>query len=79
MTYHYPNIRAVLPTLDDVRDSWARVVCRDGLAHMNLSESRQQVVRFITREAFVEPVEFHMIVVFVWDALESSLRSFHVL
>ena len=74
-----PIVGAILPTLDDVRDSWAMVVCGDGLAHMNLTESRQQVVRFISREAFVEPVELDMIIVFVWDALESSLRSFNVL
>ena len=69
----------IAPTLDDVRDSWARVVCRDGFAHMNLAESRQHVVRFISRETFVEPVDLQMIVVFVWDSLESSLRTFHVL
>ena len=67
------------PTLDDVRDSWARVVTGDGLAHMKLTQSRQQVVWFIGREAFVEPVNLQMIVFFVWDALESSLRSFNVL
>ena len=75
----YPNMGAILPTLDDVHDSWAMVVCGDGLARMKLSESRQQVVRFIGREAFVEPVDLQMIVVFVWDALKSSLRSFNVL
>ena len=30
----------MLLTLDDVRDSWAMVVCGDGLAHMNLTKSR---------------------------------------
>ena len=51
----------------------------DGLARMNLNESRQQVMRFISREGLVEPVELEMIVVFVWDALDSGLRSFNVL
>ena len=69
----------ILPTLDDVRDGRAMVVYGEGLAHMNLTESRQQVVRFIGRETFVEPVDLQMIVIFVWDALESSLRSFNVL
>ena len=74
-----PIVCAILPTLDDVHDSWAMVVCGDGLARMKLSESRRQVVRFIGREAFVKPVDLQMIVVFVWDAFESSLRSFNVL
>ena len=74
----YPNM-ATLPTFDDVPDSWAMIVCGDGIAHINLNESRQQVVRSISRGGFVEAVEFQMIVVFVWDALESSLRSFKVL
>ena len=67
------------PTLDDIQDSWTMVVYGDGLARMNISESSYQIVRFISRAGFVEPVELHMIVVFVWDALESSLRSFNVL
>ena len=75
----YPNMGAILPTLDDVHDSWAIEVCGDGLALMKLSKSRRQVVRFIGREAFVESMDLQMIVVFVWDALESSLRSFNVL
>ena len=70
---------AILPTLDDVLDSWTKVVYGDGLARMKLSQNCRQVVRFISREVFVEPVELQMIVVFVWDALESSLRSFNVL
>ena len=75
----YPNMGAILPTLDDVPDSWTMVVCRDGLACMKLTKNRQQVVGFISREGFVEPVDLHMIVVIVWDALESGLRSFNVL
>ena len=78
-TTTYPNMGTILPTLDDIHDSWAKVVYGDGLAHMKLSESRRQVVRFIGREAFVKPVDLQMIVVFVWDAFESSLRSFNVL
>ena len=53
----YPNMGLILLTLDDVRDSWAMVVCGDGLAHINLTESRQQLVGFISRGGFVEPVD----------------------
>ena len=74
----YPNMGAILPTLDDVHDSWARVVCGDGHQREPHREP-PQVVRFIIRETFVEPVDLDIIVVFGWDALKSSLRSFHVL
>ena len=75
----YPNMGTIRPTLDDVEDKWAKVVYGDGLARMNISESRRQVVRFISREALVEPVDLQMIVFFVWDTFDSSLRSFNVL
>jgi hypothetical protein len=75
----YTRARPQLHTLDDISNSWARVVCGDRLAGMNFTESRHQVVRFVGREAFVEPVELNMFVVFMWTALDSSLRNFDML
>ena len=49
-------LQHVQRTLHDVQDSWARVVCGDGLAGANLSNSCHQVVRFVGREVFIEPV-----------------------
>jgi len=66
-------------TLDDVEDGWARVVHGNRLANANLCESRRQVVRFIGREAIVEPMNLEVLVVVVLTALEPSLRNFNVL
>jgi hypothetical protein len=74
-TRSLPQLRA----LDDICNSWARVVCGDRLAGMNFTESRHQVVRFVGREAFVEPVDLKVFVVFMWTALDSSLRNFDML
>ena len=71
---------SVVPrTPDDVHNSWTMVVSKNGLARMNLPESRRQVVRFISREAFVKLVDYQVVVVVMWDTLEPSLRSFDVL
>jgi len=66
-------------TLNNICDSWARVVCGDRLADVNLTESRQQVVRFIGREAVVEPVDLEVLVIVVRTALKPSLRNWNVL
>jgi hypothetical protein len=66
-------------TLDDVYSSWARVVSEDGLAGMNLTESRHQVMRFVGREVIIEPVDLQVIVILVRAALETSFRAFDVL
>jgi len=65
-------------TLDNVYSSWARVVSRDGLAGMDLTESRHQVVRFVGRSVFIEPVDLQVIVIVMRAALETSLRTFDV-
>jgi len=66
-------------TLDDICDSWARVMCGDRLTDVKLPESRQQVVRFICWKAFIEPVDLEVFVFVVRTALESSLRNCNVL
>jgi hypothetical protein len=65
-------------TLNDVYDSWAKEMSQDGLADMNFSEPRHQVVRFVGRAVLIEPVELQVFVVFVRDALEATLRNFDV-
>lgn len=55
------------------------VVCGDGLAGDNLTDSCQQLVRFVGREAFIEPVDLKVFVVVVRAALDTSLREFDVL
>lgn len=69
----------MLRTLDDVSDSWARVLCRDGLANVNLTNSRRQVVRLIGRDGFVEPMELYVSVILVRTPLEPNLRKFDML
>ena len=54
-------------------------VSRGGLADANLSDSCQQVVRFVGRSGFIEPVDLHVVVVVVRAALNASLRKFDVL
>ena len=66
-------------TLDNVHDSWARILCGNGLALMIFTKSRHQVMRLISRAAFVEPVDLDVIVVIMRATLESSLRNFDVL
>ena len=51
----------------------------DGLPGMNFSEPCHHVVRFVNRTVLIEPVDLHVFVFFVRDALEASLRSFDVL
>lgn len=45
----------------------------DGLAGIDFSEPCHHVVRFANRAVLIEPVELHVFVVFVRDALEASL------
>ena len=40
-------LKPVQRTLDDVPDSWAMVVCGDGLAGVNLTDNCPQVVRVV--------------------------------
>ena len=69
----------MLHTLNNVHDTWARVICVDRLALMNFTEQRHQVMRLISRAVFIEPVDLEVIEVFMWATLESSLRNFDVL
>jgi hypothetical protein len=55
------------------------VVCWDGHAGAKVSDSCQQVVRFVGREAFIEPMDLKVFVVVVRAALDASLRKFDVL
>ena len=55
------------------------VMCKDGIAGANFNESCQQVVRFVGRSGFIEPVDLHVVVVVVRAALNASLRKFDVL
>ena len=54
-------------------------MCVDGLALMNFSEHRHQVMRLVSRAAFVEPMKLEVRVVIMRATLESSLRNFDVL
>ena len=55
------------------------VVHGDGLAGANVTDSCHQVVRFVDRKLFIEPVDLQVFVVVVWATLESSLGKFDVL
>jgi hypothetical protein len=55
------------------------VVCGERLAGVKFTDSRQQVVRFVGREAFVEPVDLKVFVIVMRTTLESSLRNFDML
>ena len=55
------------------------VMCKDGIAGANLNESCQQVVRFVGRSVFIEPVELQVFVLVVRATLEAGLRKFDVL
>ena len=54
-------------------------VSGDGLADANLTDSCQQVVRFVNREAFIESVDLEVFVVVVRTALDAGLRKFDML
>ena len=76
----YSNFESMLAyTLDNVYSSWTRVVSGNGLASMDLTESRHQVVGFVGRSVFIEPVDLQVIVIVMRAALETSLRTFDVL
>ena len=57
------------------------VMCVEGLAGVNLTDSCCQVVRFVRlgRRFFIELVDLHVFVVVVRAALEASLGKFDVL
>ena len=74
-----PYFRPCLHTLNNVHDSWARVLCGEGLALMKFTESRHQVMRLISWAAFIEPVDLGVIVVIMRATLESSLGNCNVL
>ena len=63
----------ILRAFNNVHDSWAKIMSDDGLAGMNFSEPCHHEVRFVNRAFFIEPVNFHIFVVFVRDALEANL------
>ena len=69
----------MLRTFNDVHDSWAKKMSEDGLAGINFSKPCHHVVRFVNRAVLIEPMDLHVFVVFVRDALEASLRCFDVL
>lgn len=66
----------MLRTFNDVHDSRAKKMCGDGLSAINFTEPCHQVVRFVYRAVLIEPLDLHVFVVFMRDALEASLRSF---
>ena len=66
----------MLRAFNDVHDSWAKKMCGDGLSAINFTEPCHQVVRFFNQAVLIEPLNLHVFVVFVRDALEASLRSF---
>jgi hypothetical protein len=69
----------MLRTLNGVKHSWAKEMCDDGLTALHFSEPCHHVVRFVDRAVLIEPVHLQLIVLFVRDALEASLRSLEVL
>jgi hypothetical protein len=69
----------MLRTLSGVKDSWAKILSEDGLTALNFTEPCHHVVRFVDRTVLIEPVHLQLIVHFVRDALEASLRSLEVL
>ena len=77
--FKYTRRLPQLRTLDDICNSWAMVMCGDRLAGVKFTDSRHQVVRFVGREAFVEPVDLKVFVVVMRTTLEPSLRNFDVL
>ena len=72
-------LKHVQHTLDDVRNSWAWVVCGDGRPGAKLADSCQQVVGFIAREFFIEPLNLEVFVIVVRTGLDARLRKFDVL
>ena len=77
--FHIPYFLNILHTLNDVHDSWAKEMSLNGLASMNFSEPRHQVVRFVGRAFVIKPVDMQVAVVFMRDTLEASLGNFDVL
>ena len=75
----YHTSKHVQRTLDDVCNSRAMGICRDRHADSNLNDSCQYIVRFVSREAFIESVNLEVFMIVVWTALEASLRKFYML
>ena len=73
-----PNMLLVL-TLNDVHGGRAKEMSEDGMASLNFTEPCHQVVRFVGRTVFIEPVDLQVVVIIMRDALESCLRRFDVL
>ena len=69
----------MLRTLNGVHDSRAKEMSEDGMAGLNFSEPCHQVVRFVDRALVIEPMDLQVVMFFVRDALEASLRRFDVL
>ena len=66
-------------TLNDVHGGRAKEMSEDGMASLNFTEPCHQVVRFVGRTVFIEPVDLQVVVIIMRDALEASLRRFDVL
>ena len=78
--FDIPYFRNMLRTFSDVHDSWVRKMSENGLAAMNFTEPCHHVVKFVDWVVvLIEPVNLHVFVVFVSDALDASLRNFDVL
>jgi hypothetical protein len=76
----YPTVLPnIFRTLNDVHDARAKEMSEDGMASLNFTKPCHQVVRFVGRTLFIEPVDLQVVVVIVRDALEASLRRFDVL
>ena len=70
----------VILTFNDVHDSCVSIMTDDGFTDQNFSEPCHQIVRFIDRAVLIEPVDLHVLVVFMSDgALKAGLGSFDVL
>ena len=77
--FDIPYFRTMLHTRNDVHDSRAKEMSEDGMASINCTEPCHQVVRFVDRAFVIAPVKFQVVMLFVRDALEASLRSCDVL
>ena len=77
--FDIPYFRTMLHTRNDVHDSGAKEMSEDGMASINCTEPCHQVVRFVDRAFVIAPVKFQVVMLFVRDALEASLRSCDVL
>ena len=79
--YYHTTTKQSQRTFDEVSDGWAMVVGVEWLSGANLTDSCQQVVRFVGLGwgFFIELVELHMFVIIMWMALEATLIKFNML